>query len=98
MRHRSRSGGNRYNAQEVWVEQDIRKTEWTLIKGEQLYALGEHTTIGGANTDLDRRQDVGALLAQWKRTKVGWPIRRQWQRADRSAGMGDCEKGRGKSC
>lgn len=54
---------------QVWVEQGYRKTEWSLIKGEQLYALGEHTTIGGANTDLDRRQDVAALLAQWKKDK-----------------------------
>jgi hypothetical protein len=55
---------------QAWVEHGYRKTEWTLIGGEQLYALGEHVTLGGPNTDLDRKQDVGELLAQWKKDKL----------------------------
>lgn len=48
-----------------------RHTEWNLIEGETLYVLGEHATIGGANTILDFRQDVSPLLAAWKRDKPG---------------------------
>lgn len=55
---------------EVWIEGDYRKTEWTLIEGEPLYALGEHVTVGGAQADLDRRGDISALLAEWKQDKV----------------------------
>lgn len=55
---------------EVWIEGDYRKTEWTLIEGEPLYALGEHVTVGGAQADLDWRGDISALLAEWKRNKV----------------------------
>lgn len=47
-----------------------RQTEWTLIEGEMLYVLGEHVTIGGANADLDLRQDVSGLLGEWKRDRV----------------------------
>ena len=54
---------------QVMVKGHYRHTEWTLIEGETLYVLGEHVTIGGANTDLDYRQDVSNLLAEWKRDK-----------------------------
>jgi hypothetical protein len=43
-----------------------RHTEWTLIKGETLYVLGEHVTVGGASEDLNLRQGVSDLLAEWK--------------------------------
>ncbi|HYP68274.1 MAG TPA: hypothetical protein VEP67_08470 [Thiobacillaceae bacterium] len=56
---------------EVWIEGDYRNTEWTLIEGEPLYALGEHVTLGGAQADLDRRGDISALLGEWKRDKPG---------------------------
>lgn len=46
-----------------------RQTEWTLIEGETLYVLGEHVTTGGTNTELDLRQDISELLAEWKRDK-----------------------------
>lgn len=47
-----------------------RQTEWTLIEGETLYVLGEHVTVGGANTDLNLHQDISDLLADWKRDRV----------------------------
>lgn len=46
-----------------------RKTEWTLIEGETIYALGEHVTLGGPHAVLDKRADVSALLAEWKADK-----------------------------
>lgn len=49
---------------------EYRKTEWTLIEGEMIYVLGEHVTLGGANAVLDKRADLAALLAEWKRDKV----------------------------
>ena len=47
-----------------------RHTEYLLLPRDPLYAIGEHATLGGANTDLDLRQDVSDLLAQWKRDKT----------------------------
>jgi hypothetical protein len=40
--------------------------EHLLHGGRNLYALGEFTTIGGANSMLSLREDVNALLASWK--------------------------------
>ncbi len=47
-----------------------RKTEWTLIEGETIYVIGEHATLGGPNTVLDKKSDLAALLADWKRDKI----------------------------
>jgi len=54
---------------QVSTEGDYRKTEWTLIEGETIYALGEHMTLGGANSHLDKRADVSSLLAEWKKDR-----------------------------
>lgn len=56
---------------QVTISGNYRHTEWALIEGGRLYVLGEHATIGGANTELDWRQDVSNLLADWKRDKPG---------------------------
>lgn len=47
-----------------------RKTEWTLIEGETIYVIGEHVTLGGPNAVLDKKADLAALLAEWKRDKT----------------------------
>lgn len=52
-----------------WIKGDYRYTEWTLIEGGTLYVLGEHVTLGGAAEELDFRQDVSDLLAEWKRDR-----------------------------
>jgi hypothetical protein len=52
-----------------WIQDHYRKTEWTLIEGEKIYVLGEHVTLGGAATELNLRQDVSDLLAEWKKNK-----------------------------
>jgi len=38
-----------------------------LLRSHAVYALGEFSTIGGANTHLDMKGDVTALLAAWKK-------------------------------
>jgi hypothetical protein len=48
---------------------DYRCRESLICPGEQVYAIGEFTTIGGENTDLNLERDVGELLATWKRDK-----------------------------
>lgn len=37
-----------------------------LLYGGAVYVLGELTTLGGANSALDLKEDVSALLAEWK--------------------------------
>ena len=34
-----------------------------------MYAIGQFSTVGGANTDLDFNRDLSWLLAQWKLDK-----------------------------
>jgi len=54
---------------QVTTRGDYRKTEWTLVEGETIYAIGEHVTLGGPHAVLDRRADLAALLAEWKADK-----------------------------
>jgi hypothetical protein len=55
--------------QETWTRGDYRYTEWLILLQDTVYAIGEFTTIGGANTELDIRGDVTERLAQWKRNQ-----------------------------
>lgn len=48
---------------------DHRCIESLILPGEQLCAIGEFVTIGGANADLNLERDVGELLAAWKKDK-----------------------------
>jgi hypothetical protein len=45
---------------------DYRHTEWLILPGAPLYAIGELRTVGGAVAELDERRDVNALLREWK--------------------------------
>lgn len=54
----------------TWQQGEYRHTEWLLIPGDPLYAIGEFASIGGANTELDLRKDVGELLAEWKQDRA----------------------------
>jgi hypothetical protein len=47
-----------------------KRIEELLFGGCQIYVLGEFSTSGGASTTLDLREDVGALLAEWKKDPV----------------------------
>ena len=54
---------------ERWIQGNHRYTEWLLLPQARIYALGQFSTIGGANSNLDFRQDVSELLAEWKRNR-----------------------------
>lgn len=56
---------------ETWYQGDYRYTEWLILTPETVYALGEFSTIGGENLELDLKRDVSALLADWKRDHPG---------------------------
>jgi hypothetical protein len=51
------------------IDGDYRYTEWLILPGAPLYALGDFRTVGGALAELDERGDVNALLADWKRDR-----------------------------
>lgn len=52
---------------DVRTEGSYRYSEWLILPGSPLYAIGELRTVGGALAELDERRDVNALLADWKR-------------------------------
>lgn len=52
---------------QVWTENEYRYTEHLLTQLDTLHALGEFTTVGGANAELDLKEDVNDLLTEWKR-------------------------------
>ncbi len=54
---------------ERWVQGNHRYTEWLLLPQARIYALGQFSTVGGANSNLDFRRDVADLLAEWKQKK-----------------------------
>lgn len=53
-----------------WSENGYRLTEWSLRPGDPLYAIGELVTEGGSSADLNLRDDVSALLMEWKKNKA----------------------------
>lgn len=54
--------------QDTWHEAQFRYTEWKLISGDSLYALGEFRTHS-VGAEFDARAELNALLAEWKRDK-----------------------------
>jgi len=52
-----------------WTENGYRLTEWSLRPGEPLYAIGELVTEGGASAELNLRDDINAVLNEWKRNQ-----------------------------
>jgi hypothetical protein len=74
---------------------DQKHVEELLYAGS-VYVLGEFSTVGGANTHLSLKEDVSALLAEWKKDKSGLHKRfdlnndgeidlREWELARREA-------------
>ena len=51
---------------ETRTDGNRRVTEWILLRGDRLYALGDFRSNNGAQVAFDRRRDVGDLLAVWK--------------------------------
>lgn len=50
-----------------YPDTDTKLVEELLFGGRTIYVLGEFSTIGGANSALSLREDVSALLSDWKR-------------------------------
>lgn len=44
--------------------------EECLFGGSDIYVLGEFSTLGGSGSTLNTREDVSALLTQWKQDRV----------------------------
>ncbi len=50
----------------VWTESDYRYTEYLLLPGDDLYALGDFTTTGPDTSAQIFKREVADLLAEWK--------------------------------
>jgi hypothetical protein len=50
-----------------WHDGDYRYTEWKLIKHDRIYVIGQFRTQGGGSLDFNTREELGSLLAEWKR-------------------------------
>lgn len=55
---------------EVRRQADRRETEWLLLKGDRLYAIGAYRSVHASDLALDARADEGELLAEWKRDQA----------------------------
>ncbi len=75
---------------------DLRHIEEILLAGDRLYVIGQLTSRSGADLTLDRRQDLGDLLSEWKQDQAALHQRfdldgngeidpREWQLAQRAA-------------
>ena len=51
---------------ESWYEGDMRYTEWTLLKDNRIYVLGEFRTRSGM-IEFDSNAELNALLGEWKK-------------------------------
>lgn len=49
------------------TRKDVRITEWKLIERDPIYALGDFKTYGGHRLELDPRDDLIAVLGEWKK-------------------------------
>lgn len=54
---------------DVWSVGDHRNSEWKLLAGDTIYALGEFSTIGGATLELDAAAELRDLLGEWKKDR-----------------------------
>lgn len=50
-----------------WRDGDYRYTEWKLIERDNLYVIGQFRTQGGSSLEFNTREEIGALLAEWKK-------------------------------
>ena len=51
---------------DVLVQGDRRTTQWSLLKNDPIYVLGDFATIGSIDPDRDTARQVRDLLAAWK--------------------------------
>ena len=50
-----------------WHQNGRRYTEWKLLKDDNLYVIGQFRTQGGSNLNFNTREELNALLAEWKK-------------------------------
>jgi hypothetical protein len=50
-----------------WLDGDYRYTEWKLIEHDSLYVIGQFRTQGGSSLQFNTREELNALLAEWKK-------------------------------
>ena len=55
--------------QRTSYQDNYKNEELILFGGSDLYVLGEFSTVGGAGTALNLKDDVGELLTSWKQDK-----------------------------
>lgn len=60
---------------EQWHEDDHRYTEWKLLEQDRLYAIGQFRTQRGSALELNTREELNALLTEWKRDMPALHIR-----------------------
>jgi hypothetical protein len=73
---------------EIRTQGDERHTEYVLLKGDRLYALGDFVSFSGAQVVLNSRLDVGDLLADWKADQAD--LHRRFD-LDRNGALDDAE-------
>ncbi|HAF00565.1 MAG TPA: hypothetical protein DCG63_04655, partial [Methylophilaceae bacterium] len=54
----------------VSYQGEYKHVEDLLFAGSDIYVLGEFSTVGGANSVLSVKEDVGELLAEWKKDLI----------------------------
>jgi hypothetical protein len=52
---------------EQWQKEGYRYTEWKLIEHDSLYIIGQFRTQGGSSLEFNTREELNALLAEWKK-------------------------------
>ncbi|MFZ5510239.1 MAG: hypothetical protein ACOZCP_09305 [Pseudomonadota bacterium] len=52
---------------DTWHQGERRYTQWLLLAGDPIYALGQFDTRGTVDLQLDAKEDMKALLAEWKK-------------------------------
>ncbi|OGS95318.1 MAG: hypothetical protein A3G79_01375 [Gallionellales bacterium RIFCSPLOWO2_12_FULL_57_18] len=50
-----------------WHQGVYRYTEWKLLEHDSLYVIGQFRTQGSGTLEFNTREELGALLAEWKK-------------------------------
>lgn len=50
-----------------WYRDNHRCTEWRLIDNDMIYVIGQFRTDGGSTVEFNTREELKALLAEWKK-------------------------------
>ncbi|ATE59109.1 hypothetical protein [Thauera sinica] len=54
---------------DVTVRGDLRHTQWSLLRHDPVYVLGEFRTLGSVEPEFDAAAQVRELLAEWKKDR-----------------------------